>query len=126
MLILYHCKRKPLRIRLKRWLKKLKMSWHNRQMLSVLLVTGAALTAGCQSSHTLPVPTPCPKQAIQSLYSITLPQFPRPHPKLVDELKTLCPKNDTQKCVYLYDYLGKIMVFEKKLKIYREGMLKDA
>jgi len=41
-------------------------------------------------------------------------------------LKALCPKNDAQKCVYLYDYLGKIMVFEKKLKIYREGMHKDA
>jgi hypothetical protein len=38
----------------------------------------------------------------------------------------MCGKDENEKCVYLYDYLGKIMVFEKKLKIYREGMLKDA
>ena len=56
---------------------------------------------------------------------MTLPQFPSPYPKLVDELKAMCGEKDNEKCVYLYDYLGKIMVFKKKLMIFKEGMLKD-
>ena len=94
-------------------------------MLSVLLVIGSVLTAGCQRSQTLAVPTQCPKQAMQRIYLMTLPQFPSPHPKLVDELKAMCGEKDNEKCVYLYDYLGKIMVFKKKLMIFKEGMLKD-
>jgi hypothetical protein len=37
----------------------------------------------------------------------------------------MCGEKDNEKCVYLYDYLGKIMVFKKKLMIFKEGMLKD-
>ena len=56
---------------------------------------------------------------------MTLPPFPTPQAALTDELKTLCPEADTGKCVLLYDYLGKLMVFEKKLKVFREKMLSN-
>ncbi len=62
---------------------------------------------------------------MQRLYLMTLPTFPTPHPKLVEELRAMCGKDENEKCVFLYDYLGKIMVFEKKLRIFKEGMLKD-
>lgn len=48
------------------------------------------------------------------------PVFPIPHPDTVKELKDVCPKD---KCHKLYDWLGKLMVFEKQLKIYKKEMI---
>lgn len=46
-----------------------------------------------------------------------VPAFPAPHPSVVGELKEVCPK---EKCIKLYDWLGKLMVFEKQLKVLKE------
>lgn len=46
-----------------------------------------------------------------------VPAFPVPHPGVVGELKEVCPKD---KCIKLYDWLGKLMVFEKQLAVLKE------
>lgn len=56
---------------------------------------------------------------------MTLPQFPKPHPKIVDELKILCGDKVNEKCVHVYGFLGKLMIFDKQLTIFREKMLED-
>lgn len=44
----------------------------------------------------------------------TVPTFPSPHSDIVRELKEVCPKD---KCHRLYDWLSKLMVFEKQLSL---------
>jgi len=51
-----------------------------------------------------------------------LPVFPAPHPHVVTELKEVCPKD---KCYRLYDWLGKLMVFQKQLRVYEVSLLKE-
>lgn len=49
-----------------------------------------------------------------------VPSFPAPHSSVVGELKEVCPKD---KCIKLYDWLGKLMVFEKQLKVLKDTSL---
>ena len=67
--------------------------------------------SGCADSVIRTNPEPLIVKAV--------PVFPAPHPFVVKELKEVCPKD---KCQRLYEWLGKLMVFEKQLQVYREGM----
>jgi len=100
------------------------LSMNNAALIALLLIEPIFIV-GCQSKPTAVIQTPYPKEITQNLYTMTLPPFPTPQAALTDELKILCPEADTGKCVLLYDYLGKLMVFEKKLKVFREKMLSN-
>lgn len=54
---------------------------------------------------------------IDDLVVQAVPIFPAPHPQVVAELKEACPKD---KCVRLYEWLGKLMVFERQLGVFKE------
>lgn len=48
----------------------------------------------------------------------SIPNFPYPHNEAVKELSLNC---DGIKCVKLYEWLGKLMIFEKQLSVVRES-----
>jgi len=63
-------------------------------------------TVGCSS---------CPQVINRdSLIIKAIPAFPAPHKDTVKELSTVCKGND---CSRLYEWLGKLMIFEKQLKV---------
>ena len=44
----------------------------------------------------------------------SIPRFPIPHEDTVKELKTVC---SYRKCNKMYDWLGRLMIFEKQLEV---------
>ncbi|GAO97671.1 hypothetical protein Cva_00307 [Caedimonas varicaedens] len=51
-----------------------------------------------------------------------VPPFPAPTPSLFLELQGVCGKD---KCPRLYDWLGKLMIFEKQLDLYETEFSRD-
>jgi hypothetical protein len=47
----------------------------------------------------------------------SLPPFPAPAESVVDELKESCPKD---KCHALYDWLDRLIKYEKQMALYNE------
>lgn len=45
-----------------------------------------------------------------------VPVFPAPHPDVVKELKEACPQGH---CIRFYEWLGKVMVFEEQLTLFK-------
>ena len=44
----------------------------------------------------------------------TVPAFPYPTPQATAEFEKVCQKGT---CPYLYEWFGRLMIFEKKLKL---------
>jgi len=45
-----------------------------------------------------------------------LPEFPKPHEDMIQELKDACPDN---KCIALHNWLWKLIVLEKQMALYK-------
>lgn len=54
---------------------------------------------------------------LKEAFVYSLPDFPKPHPNVVIELKEACQQKSCQR---LYDWLGKLLVLQKQLEILRE------
>lgn len=52
-----------------------------------------------------------------SLIVNSIPQFPAPHKDIVKELEMSCKGNN---CNRLYEWLGKLMIFEKQLRVVKD------
>lgn len=57
------------------------------------------------------------KVDINSLIKSSVPPFPYPDASVVDELTDVCPKH---KCIRLYEWFGRLMIFDKQLQIYKD------
>lgn len=56
-------------------------------------------------------------ETVNKLLVKSLPPFPAPAPLIVDELKEVCPHD---KCHAIYDWLDRLMKFEKQMALYNE------
>lgn len=48
------------------------------------------------------------------------PVFPRLDAEVVKELKEVCPKD---KCFKLYEWLARLLVFKKQMRVYKKEMI---
>lgn len=48
------------------------------------------------------------------------PVFPRLDADVVKELKEVCPKD---KCIKLYEWLARLLVFKKQMRVYKKEMI---
>ena len=51
----------------------------------------------------------------------SIPNFPYPHKDTIKELSLSC---NGFKCLKMYEWLGKLMIFEKQLNVIRESKIK--
>jgi hypothetical protein len=56
-------------------------------------------------------------ETINKLWVNSLPAFPAPSESIVDELKEACPSD---KCHAIYEWLDKLMKYEKQMALYNE------
>ena len=82
-----------------------------RLLLLPLLMTSLFLS-GCKTQSQLP------HNAI-NLRAHAVPRFPKSTPEAARELESVCPKG---KCSHLYAWLGKLMIFDKQLDVFRENI----
>jgi len=58
-----------------------------------------------------------PKTNLDHLIVKSLPVFPIPSMRVVDELEEVCPEN---KCIALHEWLARLMVLDKQLALYQD------
>lgn len=56
------------------------------------------------------------KPNIDRLIVKSLPEFPKPHEDMIQELKDACPDN---KCIATHNWLWKLIVLEKQMALYK-------
>ena len=77
-----------------------------------LLLAVLIFTSSCDKS-----PHAEPKINLDHLIVRSLPIFPVPSVRVVDELEESCPEN---KCIALHEWLARLVVLDKQLALYQD------
>ena len=87
----------------------------NQRLRAVLTLLLSILMIGCQAKNDAPYQSNV--KAIKVLKNAEIPVFPKPSKECGEEIKKFATP---ETCPHLYNWLGKLMIFEKQL-----GVLKN-
>jgi hypothetical protein len=86
-----------------------------RRSLPPLLLAVLIFTSSCDRSLHAEL-----KLNLDRLIVRSLPVFPAPSDRAIDELEDVCPEN---KCIALHEWLARLVVLEKQLALYEDEFI---
>jgi hypothetical protein len=87
---------------------KNRFNWHQNLLLIVM-----TFITGCENSLNDQI-------NLDSFEAAAIPAFPVPAPETEEEIKKAC---SAAQCPNIYDWLGKLMIFEQQIDVYKQNSL---